>query len=204
VAAPAMNAPAVDGRVDAVWARAHPLRMPLTWGIRGTAHALDVELRALYTSDAIYFLAQWRDAAPSRPADETANKLTLHWDIDTPAGAPAPACNVACHTAYVDGAGRLAYLDAETIPPGSDEALPAAGAWKDGAWTVEWSRRLVDDNAYDLQFTDLNVSYPFFVKIFERNENRPDPVSATYWIVFQLAGHGSGTVTPTPDSTREP
>jgi hypothetical protein len=196
VAAPAVGAPVVDGRVEAVWARARPLGMPLTWGIRGTTHALDVELRALYTSNAIYFLAQWRDAAPSGPVDETANKLTVHWDIDTPAGIPAPACNVACHTAYVDGAGRLAYLHAETIPSGSDEALPAAGAWKDGAWTLEWSRRLVNDNPYDLQFTDLSLSYPFFVKIFERVEGRPDPVSAPYRLVFQRSGHDPAAVTP--------
>jgi len=193
----AMTEPVVDGRVDAAWAGAQPLRIPLTWGIRGTRHALDIELRALYTAQAIHFLALWREAAPAGPADATANKLTLHWSIDTPAGSPAPACNVACHTAHSDSAGRVAYMHAETIPPGGDEDLPAAGGWQDGVWTLEWSRPLINDNPYDLQFADLRRGYPFFVKIFERVEGRPDPVSATYLLVFQASPPGAAAPTRT-------
>jgi hypothetical protein len=177
--------PIVDGRVDAAWAGAVPLRGSLTWGIRGTEHALDIELRALYTPETLYFLAQWPEATPSGPADATANKLTVHWQIETPAGSPPPACDVVCHSAFADGQRRLAYILAETIPPGSDEALPAAGGWRDGVWTLEWSRPLVSDNPYDLQFTDLSRSYSFFVKVFEGVEGRPDPVSAPYVLVFR-------------------
>jgi hypothetical protein len=190
IAQPVAIGPVVDGRVDAAWAGAPTLRIPLVWGARGTVHALDVELRALRTTQAVYFLAQWRDAAPPVPANTTANKLTLHWSLDAPAGSSPPACNVACHTAYADGAGRLAYMHAETIPPGSDEALPAAGGWRNGLWTLEWSRPLISDNPFDLQFTDLSRGYPFFVKIFERVEGRPDPVSATYRLVFRPVAPG--------------
>jgi hypothetical protein len=193
----ATTAPIVDGRADASWAGALPLRIPLIWGIRGTRHALDVELRALRTSQAIYFLARWHDVVPPGPADATANRFTLHWSIDTPAGSPPPACDVACHTAYSDGAGRLAYMHAETIPPGSAEALPAAGGWNDGVWTLEWGRALVNNNPYDLQFTDLSRGYPFFLKVFERVEGRPDPVSATYRLVF-----GPSDAGPVAASTR--
>ena len=47
--------PVIDGEVDAVWATAVPLQLPLTWGLDGTEHALDVELRALHTGEAVYF-----------------------------------------------------------------------------------------------------------------------------------------------------
>jgi hypothetical protein len=190
------DAPVVDGQVDSVWAGSEPLRVPLTWGIRGTEHALDVELRALHTSKAIYFLAQWPDAMPSGPGDATANKLTLHWSIDTPAGSPPPACDVACHTAFTDGPGHLAYIHSQTIPSGSYEALPAAGGWRDGAWTLEWSRPLVNDDPYDLQFTDLSRGHLFFVKIFARVEGRADPVSAPYQLVFQPSNPGPAPATP--------
>jgi hypothetical protein len=183
-------APIVDGQVDSVWASAVPLRVPLTWGIRGTEHAMDVELRALHTSEAIYFLVQWPDATPSIPGDATANMLTLHWSIDTPAGIPPPACDVACHTVFTDAQGRLAYIHSQTIPSGIEDALPAGGGWKDGAWTLEWSRLLVNDNPYDLQFTNLSRGYPFFVKVFKRVEDRPDPVSAPYLLIFEPPERG--------------
>ena len=114
-----------------------------------------------------------------------ANKLTVHWTLPPPApGLAAPACDVACHTAYADQTGRIVDLQAETIPPGADEALPAAGAWRDGVWTVEWSRPLHSANANDLQFTDLHAAYPFFVKVFEGDATRADPVSPLRMMVF--------------------
>ncbi|MCX6032055.1 MAG: hypothetical protein NT169_22505 [Chloroflexi bacterium] len=185
IARRADSPPGVSGVVDAVWAEATPLRVPLTWGIRGTEHALDVEVRSLYTADAIYFLAQWPGVAPGDQPDTVANKLTVHWQIAAPAGRPARACDVACHTAFADDQGRIAYANAETIPQGGDATLSVAGGWRDGLWAVEWSRPLVNDNPYDLQFSDLGQSYTFFLKVFERVEGRPDPVSERHQLVFQ-------------------
>ena len=57
--------PAIDGEIDDVWDTAELLRVPLTWGMDGTEHALDVELRALHTDETVHFLAQWPGAPPS-------------------------------------------------------------------------------------------------------------------------------------------
>jgi hypothetical protein len=176
--------PTVDGEVDDAWAGAESLRASLTWGIHGTEHAIDVELRALHTAQSIYLLAQWAGQPPSGEADTTANKFTMHWPIPD-AAARHLDCNVACHTAFADGEGRFVYANAETIPQGGSEALPAAGRWEDGVWTLEWSRPLLDGNPFDLQFDDLDARYTFMVKVFEGIEGRPDPVSERYTLVFE-------------------
>ena len=112
------------------------------------------------------------------------NRLTVHWRIPEPA-ARRVDCTVVCHTAFADGEGRFAYANAETIPQGGSGALPAAGNWDGKAWTLEWSRPLLSGNPYDLQFASLDQAYTFLVKVFERVEGRPDPVSARHLLVFQ-------------------
>jgi hypothetical protein len=159
----------------------------LTWGARSRELAYRAELRALYTTDTLYLLARWPDAsAPAGDGEPViANKLTMHWALPPPsAGSAAPACDVACHTAYTDQSGRIVDMQAETVPPGADEALAVAGVWRDGVWTVEWARPLRSANHNDLQFADLSAAYPFFLKIFERREGQADPVSATRLLAF--------------------
>jgi len=182
----AASPPTVDGLVEDAWAEAAPLRASLTWGIDGAEHALDVELRALHTGQAIYFLAQWAGQPPSGEPGTASNKLTLHWRIPD-AAARRLDCDIACHTAFADGDGRFVYANAETIPQGGSEALPAAGGWEEGVWTLEWSRPLLDGNPFDLQFDDLDASYTFMVKVFEGIEGRPDPVSERYALIFGRA-----------------
>jgi hypothetical protein len=178
--------PVIDGQVDTVWETSVPLRLPLTWGWGGTEHALDVELRALYTYETVYFLAQWPGGPPSVEEDTVFNKFTVHWRIpQVEASAQRLDCTVACHTAFANGQGRFVYANAETIPQGGSETLPVAGGWRDGTWTLEWSRLLVNSNPFDLQFADLDQTYLFFVKVFERVEGRPDPVSERHLLVFQ-------------------
>lgn len=176
--------PAIDGRIEETWAQADPLLVPLTWGSGGTEHALDVELRSLYTGQDVYFLAQWSGEPPSGDENTVLNELTVHWRIPDPA-AQRLDCNVVCHTAFADGSGRFVYTNAETIPQGGSEALAAAGGWDAESWTLEWSRPLVDDNPFDLQFDDRGQAYTFMVKIFERVEGRPDPVSGPHVLVFE-------------------
>jgi hypothetical protein len=158
--------------------------VPLAWGLGGTEHALDVELRALHTDTAVYLLAQWRGEPPSGEENTVSNKLTIHWRIPE-AAAQGLDCTVVCHTAFTDGNGRFAYANAETIPQGGSEALPVAGRWDAGTWTLEWSRPLVSANPFDLQFDDPDGAYAFLVKVFERIEGRPDPVSERHLLVFQ-------------------
>ena len=177
--------PVIDGQVDSVWATAVPLQLPLTWGLDGTEHALDVKLRALHTDEAVYFLAQWPSGPPSGEENTVFNKFTFHWRIpQVEASAQGLDCTIACHTAFANGEGRFVYANAETIPQGGSEALSAAGGWRAGTWTLEWSRPLVNTNPFDLQFVDLDQDYLFFVKVFQRVEGRPDPVSERHLLVF--------------------
>jgi hypothetical protein len=180
----AASPPTVDGEVDDLWETAELLRLPLTWGLRGTERALDVDLRALRTDEAVFFLAQWLGEPPTGEADTFFNKLTVHWRIPD-AEVQRLDCSVACHTAFADGQGRFVYANAETIPQGGGEALAAAGGWQAGTWTLEWSRVLVNGNPFDLQFNDLEGVYLFLVKVFERIEGRADPISLPHQLVFE-------------------
>jgi hypothetical protein len=152
--------------------------------MEGAEHALDIELRSLHTEQALYLLAQWSGKAPEGPENTVSNVFTLHWRLPESA-AQGLDCSVACHTAFVDGRGALAYANAETIPQGGSAALEAAGGWGDGLWTIEWSRPLINGNPYDLQFDDREGTYSFFVKVFERIEGRPDPTSGRHLLVFE-------------------
>jgi len=182
------RAPAIDGQVEALWESAQPLRVPLTWGAEGTEHALDVELRALHDEQALYLLAQWAGAPPSGDLDTVYNQFTVHWRIPEP-DAEHMDCDVACHTVFADGQGRVAYANAETIPVGSSETLQVAGGYQAGGsdagtWTLEWSRPLVSGNPFDLQMNDRTRAYVFRVKVFARIEGRPDPISKPHQLVF--------------------
>ena len=179
-------APLLDGDVDPVWASCPTVRVPLTFGIRGAEHAVDVSLRSVYMGDTLYLMAEWPGGAPALPDGHIENRLTLHFDLEEPwPGARDVTCLVACHTAYTDAAGHIDYLSAETIPPGRTEPLPAAGGWSDGTWRVEWSRPLVHGNLFDVQFEDLERAYPFFVKVFDPLDPKADPVSARHVLVFR-------------------
>jgi hypothetical protein len=162
--------------------------------MHGEERALDVKLRALYTEQALYLLAQWpdealagertaSDVASADPQNVTSNVFTVHWRLPD-SSAQQLDCTVACHTVFADGTGRLAYANAETIPQGGSGALEAAGGRQGGTWTIEWSRPLVNGNPYDLQFGDLELEYFFLVKVFRRSEDRPDPISERHQLVF--------------------
>ena len=176
--------PTIDGQVEESWSAASPLQIPLTWGMGSSEYALDVELRSMHTDETISFLAQWAGEPPTGQENTTSNRLTVHWRIPEEA-AQHLDCAVVCHTASVDGSGRLAYANTETIPQGGSGPLQAAGGWNAGIWTFEWSRPLISANPFDLQFDDLDRAYTFMVKVFERVEGRPDPVSERHQLVFQ-------------------
>lgn len=48
--------------------------------------------------------------------------------------------------------------------------IPAKGLWKDGKWTLEWSRKLSTGSKYDVDFSNLNRSYPFGVATFNNEQ----------------------------------
>ncbi len=123
------NPPQLDSDTDAAW-RARALRV--RWRDEDTLEghaAWEVELRCLYED--LRSPSCWLAGPGSRQAvaGTTFNRLGP-WTIPALAGGPAPACSVACHTAYVDGQGGVAYMHSETIPQGSQGARclrPATG-----------------------------------------------------------------------------
>ena len=178
--------PVIDGGLEVTWESAPAVDIPLTWGAHSTEHALHVQMRSAHTDEAVFFFASWEGSPPTRAADTIRNRLTMHYDMAEPwPGARDVACLVACHTAYTDGTGRLAHVTAETIPTGQTDPLPSAGGWSDGRWNLEWSRPLVHDNLFDVQFHDLEEAYSFFLKVFEGKEGLADPVSSSQELVFR-------------------
>lgn len=170
-------APVVDGQMEALWGLTPSLIVHLE-GDR------QVELRALYDEERIYFLARWQELQPRRGAGGVvANKLSISWKDLAHAQPWQSACSTACHTAYTADQYTIGSVNAESIPPTVEEDLVGRGGWHDGVWTLEWSRPLQCGNLFDVQFTDLAGVYPFVVKMFE--EDGPDPVSELYLLVFQ-------------------
>jgi hypothetical protein len=45
-------------------------------------------------------------------------------------------------------------------------------AWKDGAWTMVFSRKLVTGSEFDVQFSDLRKAYAFGVAVFDNAQVR--------------------------------
>lgn len=175
--------PEIDGVVDSSWDLAFPVTVPLACA---GDPCLDVTLQAAYDSERLYLLVRWPEASPAATSG-VINKLTLHWSI-------VPEfvhCSVACHTAYVDVKRNIQTLNAETIPQAGNESLPAAGGWKDGEWTFEWSRPMRSDNLYDLQISDLTIDYPFRVKVFNHRANQADPISDIVLLKFRPVQAGS-------------
>jgi hypothetical protein len=178
------GAPVLDGALDAAWDSVPATEIALYRRTDGKEAALRLELRAAYTDHELFFYATW-PGDPPRADGTLRNELTLHFDLAEPwPGARDVTCLVACHTAFSDGADGVAYVLAETIPPGRTDPLPAAGGWRQGRWHLEWSRPLLHKNLFDVQFDDLDKRYPFFVKIFLHTDGVADPVSASHELVF--------------------
>ena len=176
--------PSIDGVVEAIWAEAPVLTVPLHYGLHGDEPAGEVELRSLHDQANVYFLARWPVETPGGDPDAWRNLATMHWRLvdsgdvsGESTGSDGLACTVACHTATADGKGRLIGIRAETIPPGLDEDLPVGGGWSMGEWLMEWSRPRVSANPYDQNLIDPAQGYRFFFKLFLGLDDRPDPVS---------------------------
>jgi hypothetical protein len=180
----AETAPVMDGSVDAIWAQAPKLVLPLHYGLHGDEPAGSIELSSVHDAQRIYFLARWPSETPGRDPDVWRNLLTVHWRLADPGmvsgdstGSEGLACTVGCHTATVDGQGGLVGIRSETIPPGLDDDLPSGGGWSSGEWLLEWSRPKTSASPYDQNIVDLERGYRFFVKLFLGLEGRPDPTS---------------------------
>ncbi|MBS3909395.1 MAG: hypothetical protein KGZ93_07195 [Actinobacteria bacterium] len=72
-------APVLDGVVEAIWNKATAVSIPVNYGWAGSTN---VSMKALYTDDKVYFLAQWGDNSLSdrrRPWKKTADSGIGSW-----------------------------------------------------------------------------------------------------------------------------
>jgi hypothetical protein len=117
----ATAAPVLDGRVDAAWEALPALRFKAVGGRNFSGGATEATLRALYTSDTLYLLLQYKDATESErrapwqkqddgswkklsdPADKGGDnnvfyedKFAVIWDINSPSFAQQ-GCLAVCH-----------------------------------------------------------------------------------------------------------
>lgn len=63
-----------------------------------------------------------------------------------------------------------AIVKSEFVGGGGD--IAAAWKWADGAWTLEFGRKLVTGSPNDVQFEDLAATYPFAVAVFDNAQVR--------------------------------
>ena len=298
--------PTLDGTVEGLWDQAPELTIPVSGGRNLLGGKTEVKLKAVYTSDRIFFLAKWKDASDSvrrspyqkqadgswvqlkdpndKGGDNNLNyedKFAMLWNINIAAvekkgwmsviqlGGGKPYGNKFAPEAgqhadmwhwkrvrtgpvgqiddqYLDGtrydkekspeAGRKSdpktsggyadnklvngkpewalpgnrpaspywILDSEKVPfddskykPGDEVPsiiiapftgdrgdISAQGVWKDGEWTLEFSRALTTQGEHDIQFNDLTKAYTFGVAVFDNAQVRhafnPKPAKVTF------------------------
>ena len=160
-------APALDGTMDAAWQSAPPLTVKAIGGRNLPGGSTEVSLRAVYASDTIYFLMQYKDETDSMrrspwqkqadgswkqvkdPSDKGGDnnlyyedKWAMIWNINSPAF-EQKGCFAACHT----GEGK----------PYGNKYLPNAGERAD-IWHMKGVRsgtvgqvddQYLDDTRYD-------------------------------------------------------
>jgi hypothetical protein len=63
--------------------------------------------------------------------------------------------------------------------------IAAGWAWKDGAWTIEFGRKLVTSGEFDVQFSDLTSMHYFGLAIFENAQVRHAFQQGASFLVFQ-------------------
>lgn len=62
--------------------------------------------------------------------------------------------------------------------------ITAKASWNNGAWTLEFSRKLKTGGPYDVQFDDLSKQYAFGVAVFDNAQVRHAFATAPYKLTF--------------------
>jgi hypothetical protein len=95
------TSPIVDGIADdSTWQQAIPLIAEIEDGAIGR---IDVTLRAVYTTDTLYFLIEWLDETESTSDIDAGDRLALMWQITEIKGFDVTGCNQACHSGFPEG-----------------------------------------------------------------------------------------------------
>ena len=68
---------------------------------------------------------------------------------------------------------------------GQRGVIPAAMKWENGKWTFAFSRKLVTDSKFDIQFRDPGKTYGFGLSLFDNAQVRHAYVQEPMHLVFQ-------------------
>jgi hypothetical protein len=165
---------------DDRWNQAPPLHLPLHAGSHGPPTAEEVELRALYDEATIAFRARWRGPA----AAQMNERFVLIWHKDDLPEQRGQDCATACHVARSGSRGDIQAVVPSFVPAGREEPLSAQAIWRDGLWTLTWSRPLRSPEARDIQFVDLSQRYRVRAKVFLDLDHKPDLLTEDTYLTF--------------------
>jgi hypothetical protein len=182
VAHPTTSLPPTIEPDDARWDEATPLYLPLHAGSHGPRTDEGVELRALYDSTSVAFRARWREVTPAQVAD----RFALIWHKDDLPDQRGQDCGTACHIAQRNRHSDTPGLTVVPtfVPAGREEPLPTRATWRDGVWTLTWSRPLRSLEVRDIQFVDLSQRYRVRAKVFLDLNHKPDWLTEDTYLVF--------------------
>jgi hypothetical protein len=180
VAYPVAALPPVISAEDDRWEEAIPLHLPLHAGSHGSLTQEVVELRALYDETTIAFRARWRGA----PMAQVMERFALIWHKDDLPGQRGQDCATACHVARGSRNGNIQAVAPSFVPAGREEVMPTQATWRDGVWTLTWSRPLRSPEARDLQFVDLRQRYRVRAKVFLDLNHKPDLLTEDTYLIF--------------------
>lgn len=178
--------PPTIGPLDTLWHQARPLYLPLHAGSHGPLTAQVVELAAFYDTTTIAFRVRWSDPRPpgQQTLDATRDRLAFIWHKDDLADQRGEACGTACHVVQADEQGKIRAIVPAFVPAGQEVPLLGQSVWRDGLWSLTWSRPLRSPEARDIQFIDLSQPYRVRVKVFLDLKHKPDWLTEDTYLIF--------------------
>jgi len=159
---PVTSAEPTPAEVEQAWDIAAPLNVRLSGGL-----ALTIQVRAVYSPHSIYFWLRWPDTlrAPPSPTVQQ-QRATVTWRRGETIG----GCAVACHASFSAG---QRIDDVQLVAPDVTAApfTLVLDQWRDGWWTLGYSRPLVTADPVDVQFSDLHSTYRFGLDVAENGDS---------------------------------
>ena len=180
MAQPVAALPPAISPEDEGWDEAAPLNLPLHAGSHGPLTDEVIELRALYDETSIAFRTRWQGAASAQMNE----RFALIWHKDELPGQRGQDCTTGCHVAQSNSNGDIQTVVPSFIPAGREESMPTQAIWRDGLWTLTWSRPLRSSEARDIQFVDLSRRYRVRAKVFLDLNQKPDLLTEDTYLTF--------------------
>ena len=155
--APAATNPSLAD-VEQAWRQATPLDLRLSGSL-----TLTVQMRAVYSPRAIYFWLRWPDNLVGTGATNIQQqRSTVTWRRATTIG----GCAIVCHASSSSGA-RIDNVQMVAPDIDAQSFTVLLDQWRDGWWTLGYSRPLRTSSPVDVQFTDRERTYHFGIDVAE-------------------------------------